>query len=155
MPTAGGDNWGAQSVTTNNTMSGNGTTANPLGINVNSINHTHIQDQSISAADLGSMGAQNGQIMKYNGTSWNPAADETGASGNAGGDLTGSYPNPGIGGNKVTTAHIQNGTIKPEDFDISNLPLNTPLVLKYHPGDNGGGPSIDFSDCLLYTSRCV
>ncbi|MBP6235976.1 MAG: tail fiber domain-containing protein [Saprospiraceae bacterium] len=150
LPTAGGDNWGAQSVTTNNTMSGNGTPANPLGINVNSINHTHIQDQSISAGDLGSMGAQNGQIMKYNGTSWNPAADETGASGNAGGDLTGSYPNPGIGGNKVTTAHIQNGTIKPEDFDISNLPLNTPLVLKYHPGDNGGGSNIGFSEERSY-----
>jgi hypothetical protein len=50
-----GDNWGTQVVQTNATLSGNGTSANPLMI--------------------AQQGATNGQVLKWNGTTWAPAAD--------------------------------------------------------------------------------
>ena len=42
------------------------------------ITSTHIADGTILATDLNDMGATNGQILKYNGTTWVPAADLTG-----------------------------------------------------------------------------
>jgi|GEM_PF-5130941 len=50
-----GDNWGTQAVVANVTLSGNGTTANPLSI--------------------APQGATNGQVLKYNGTTWAPGND--------------------------------------------------------------------------------
>lgn len=50
-----GDNWGTQSVVTNATLSGAGTSASPLTIATQS--------------------ASNGQVLKYNGTTWAPAFD--------------------------------------------------------------------------------
>lgn len=51
----GGDNWGSQTVVANTTLSGNGTNANPLA--------------------LAPQGATNGQVLKYNGSSWTPQND--------------------------------------------------------------------------------
>ncbi|HRG59974.1 MAG TPA: hypothetical protein PK323_13550 [Bacteroidia bacterium] len=51
------DNWGTQSVVTNSTLTGNGTIGNPL--------------------DLASQGANNGDVLKWNGISWVPGVDET------------------------------------------------------------------------------
>lgn len=53
------DNWGTQSVTTDQTLSGNGTTLNPLSI--------------------ASQGATNGNVLKWNGSTWSPAIDQVGA----------------------------------------------------------------------------
>jgi hypothetical protein len=55
----GGDNWGSQVVVANTGyFTGNGTTASPLS--------------------LSSMGASSGQVLKYNGTTWDNAADDNG-----------------------------------------------------------------------------
>lgn len=53
---SGGDNWGAQVVQTTATLSGNGTSSNPLTI--------------------AQQGATNGQVLKWNGSSWTPANDQ-------------------------------------------------------------------------------
>ncbi|MCX7769189.1 MAG: hypothetical protein N2110_09255 [Flavobacteriales bacterium] len=50
-----GDNWGTQVVQTTSTLSGNGTFANPLTI--------------------AQQGATNGQVLKWNGSTWAPAND--------------------------------------------------------------------------------
>lgn len=50
-----GDNWGSQVAQTDATISGNGTTASPLGLARN--------------------GANTGQVLKWNGSSWAPGTD--------------------------------------------------------------------------------
>lgn len=99
-----GDNWGTQVVQSDATLEGNGTGSNLL--------------------KLARQGASNGEILKWDGTSWIPASDEntiytagtglslTGSTLNntgdvdpsnditnttaAGGDLSGTYPDPSI-----------------------------------------------------------
>jgi len=175
----GGDNWGTQTVVTDATISGNGTTSTPLKIADNGVNSSKILDGTITTIDLannsvitpkitdlsvttekivntavtsdkiantavtteklasGSVttekinnqavtgtkiaqaGATTGQALKWNGTTWAPAADETGLgnpTGPAGGDLTGTYPNPTIGEGKITSAKILDGTVASSDL---------------------------------------
>lgn len=50
-----GDNWGTQTVQTDNTLTGNGTSSTPL--------------------KLAQQSATNGQVLKWNGTAWLPSAD--------------------------------------------------------------------------------
>ncbi|MEI7801488.1 MAG: hypothetical protein WCI97_02465 [Bacteroidota bacterium] len=57
---SGGDNWGTQAAVTNSTLSGNGTSATPLG--------------------LAQQGASSGQVLKWNGTNWAPGSDNVGSS---------------------------------------------------------------------------
>ncbi len=57
----GGDNWGSQTVVTDATLAGEGTSANQLKI--------------------AQQGATNGQVLKWNGSTWAPADDNTGSGG--------------------------------------------------------------------------
>ncbi|MCS6929167.1 MAG: tail fiber domain-containing protein [Saprospiraceae bacterium] len=70
-----GDNWGTQTVVTDNTLDGNGTSLAPLRI--------------------AQQGAANGQVLKWNGTTWAPADDSGGNNYSAGPgiSITGSAPN--------------------------------------------------------------
>lgn len=94
-----GDDWGEQVTITDETLSGDGISGSPLRIN--------------------QQGASTGQILKWDGTSWKPDADNVGSgspTGKAGGDLVGTYPNPTIGNGKVNSDKILDGTITASDI---------------------------------------
>ncbi len=72
-------------------------------------------DGSITLPKLSPTGAASGQAITYNGT--NIVWGSPSPGGAAGGDLTGTYPNPTIAANAVTSAKILDGTIV--DADVS------------------------------------
>lgn len=78
----GGDNWGSQTAFTNNGITGNGLANNPIG--------------------LAQQGAQSGQVLKWNGTSWAPADDLQGT-GTGGGTVTQINTGTGLVGGPITT----------------------------------------------------
>jgi len=77
-----GDNWGTQTAFTNNGLTGNGLANNPIG--------------------LAQQGAQNGQVLKWNGTAWTPADDIQGT-GTGGGTVTQVSTGAGLQGGPITT----------------------------------------------------
>lgn len=111
LPTGtGGDNWGTQTVVTDETLTGLGIESNPLQIKNGGVTSAKILDGSILTNDLADFnvtgqkiannaittekinagavtgikiaqaGATNGQTLKWNGTSWTPGDDLTGSS---------------------------------------------------------------------------
>lgn len=110
------DKWGDQVVVTDISLKGTGVVGNGIG--------------------LAQQSATTGQVLKWNGTAWTPG--DVGSSvptGPAGGDLSGTYPNPTLAPNKVTTSHILNSTLKPEDFATTGVPSGS--VIKYVTDLNG------------------
>lgn len=91
---AGTDNWGTQTVVTNLSLSGNGTTTSPLGLSAQSANI--------------------GQVLKWNGTSWVPANDiDTDT--NSGGTVTSITTGAGL----VPVNIINSGQIALDTSSIS------------------------------------
>ena len=106
----GGDNWGTQTVVTDETLTGLGTETNPLGIVDGGVTSAKILDGSILTHDLADFnvtadklannsvttekinagavtgikiaqaGATNGQALKWDGSTWAPADDLSGIS---------------------------------------------------------------------------
>lgn len=94
----GGDNWGTQSVVSDATLDGAGTSASPLKLADNAVTSAKIADGAVSGSKIESgaisadkietgavtgtkiaqSGASSGQILKWDGTQWSPGVDESG-----------------------------------------------------------------------------
>lgn len=66
----------------------------------------------IQGVTVGSTAPASGQVLKFNGTAWVPSTDNVASFGsNAGGDLSGTYPDPNIASGAVTASKIANGAV--------------------------------------------
>jgi hypothetical protein len=67
-----------------------------------------------------------GQVLKFNGTQWAAGTDNAIPSGAAGGDLSGSYPNPTIANSAITTIKILNGSVTAAKLAAGVIPTSLP-----------------------------
>jgi len=70
---------------------------------------THTGTQTLST--LSQSGAATNQVVQWSGTAWVAATISTAPSGAAGGDLTGSYPNPQIAAGAIVTADLADSAV--------------------------------------------
>jgi len=99
-----GDNWGTQTVQTSPTLSGNGTSGTPLTI--------------------AQQGAQPGQVLKWDGTTWIPQDDNTGQSGTVSEVNTGA----GLTGGPITTTGTISLANSPVTPGLYGSPTEIPVI---------------------------
>jgi len=99
-----GDNWGTQTVQTSSELSGNGTSGTPLTI--------------------AQQGAQPGQVLKWDGTTWIPQNDNTGQSGTVSEVNTGA----GLTGGPITTTGTISLANSPVTPGLYGSPTEIPVI---------------------------
>lgn len=108
-----------------------GTYPNPSVAN-NTITSAKIVDGTIALADLSATGTKDATTFLRGDNTW---AAMGGATGSAGGDLTGSYPNPQIATGAVNSAKVQDGSLNLADLSATGT-KNSSTFLR---GDNTWG----------------
>ena len=127
----GGDNWGTQSVVNDNaTISGNGTPANPM--------------------KLANQNATNGQVLKSNGNTWLPGADNDNQNlsiaGNQLSISNGNSVSIPPDGDGSATNEIQTLSISGQNLSLSNN--GGTVTLPSPVGDNWGSQSVTVNSTL-------
>jgi hypothetical protein len=97
----------------------------------------------VTAAKLDNMGASSGQVLKWNGTAWAPAADQSGSvnlTGGSGITITGTSPNLTItntgdinAADDITTSSVANGDVT---GPFSNLQIKADVITTSELADN-------------------
>ncbi len=121
---------------------------NNLQLKANVVSTNELNNGAVTAPKLADMGAANGQVLKWNGTAWAPAADDSGAlflTAGAGISISGSAPNFTIantgdtnGTDDLTTATQANGDVS---GPFSNLQIKANVVTSAEIADNAVGSS--------------
>jgi hypothetical protein len=122
-----------------------------LTISPNAVTSVKIEDKAITGSKLNRMGAANGQVLKFNGTTWSPASDS----------CNNYYAGNGIGilnsyifntlPDKIVTLNGDAGISingKYPDFNIVNSSPNA-----NHTGDVTGAAVLTISDNAVTTSK--
>lgn len=123
----GGDNWGTQTVVSDATLAGLGTTAQPLKI--------------------AQQAATSGQVLKWDGTSWKPAADATGTAGSCLWSQSGEdiYFNTGkVGIGKIPGADARQFQVLTGAFQAIAGVNNSGSYATIFAQNQGTGPAADF-----------
>jgi len=112
-------------------------------ISDNAVGTSEISNGAITAAKLSDMSATNGQVMKWNGTAWAPAADQSGnttINAGTGISVTGTSPNFTVtntgdtnAADDLTTASTANGDIS---GPFSNLQVKSDVVTTVELANN-------------------
>jgi hypothetical protein len=111
------------------------------------VTNRHLAAAAVTTDKISSAGAASGQVLGYDGTNIVWTSPSAGASGPAGGDLAGTYPNPTVANNVITSAKIADTTITNADISSSAAIAYSKLAL------NNSIQNIDIVANAITTSK--
>ena len=132
---------------------------NNLQLKSNVVTSNELNNGAVTAPKIANMGAANGQVLKWNGTAWAPATDDSGnvaLTGGTGITISGNAPNFTItntgdtnSADDITTATQANGDVS---GPFSNLQIKANVVTSTEIADNAVGSS-EIADAAVNTSE--